>query len=495
MALTDAELFAHEVNGEGRLTRAPLLEVLRSGKLGSREALCAHAQRPADAAARAALRARLAGALSASEDRAVGALLGMACGDALGAPLEFMPARAHGMPPSLAGMAQLLPGARARNAFALKPGQWTDDTAMGLCLADSLLACGGAVRPLDLMLRFVAWWHAGYNNAFADDEQRRDRRDTECKCPRMDIAACTCADASALFITLPQARLRKASLVLRAPFFPRRRSSVGLGGTISASLSAFERDGEPLTRSGDSSASGNGSIMRLAPVAACFWRDERAAAAAARLQSRTTHAGEEAAECSALLATVMARGIASAGALTPRQVLEALVADGFDTPCASVACLARAQTEPGGNPDRDWRWQARLLFLLSCSLACVELVSERLSSFPQRPEHEFSPSRAAMQPGYVGSYAMDAAAMALHCVWSTDSAAAALLLAANHRGDADSVAAVTGALAGALYGASALPADWVAAVQCWDGGGGIAERALRLHDCHANAGQAAQQSA
>ncbi len=145
----------------------------------------------------------------------------------------------------------------------------------------------------------------------------------------------------------------------QGPFTFLRRSSVGLGGTIGASLSAFQHDGEPLTRTGDGAASGNGSIMRLAPVACCFWRDERAAAAAARLQSRTTHAGDEAAECAALLATLMARGIADAGARTPRQLLEALVADGFDTPCASVACLARAQAEPGGDPDRDWRWQAR----------------------------------------------------------------------------------------------------------------------------------------
>ncbi len=56
-----------------------------------------------------------------------------------------------------------------------------------------------------------------------------------------------------------------------------------------------------------------------------------------------------------------------------------------------------------------------------------------------------------------------------------------MLLAANHRGDADSVAAVTGQLAGALYGAGAIPAAWVQAVQRWDGGGGIAARAQLLY--------------
>ncbi len=56
-----------------------------------------------------------------------------------------------------------------------------------------------------------------------------------------------------------------------------------------------------------------------------------------------------------------------------------------------------------------------------------------------------------------------------------------MLLAANHRGDADSVAAVTGQLAGALYGAGAIPAPWLRAVQRWDGGGGIALRAQQLY--------------
>ena len=167
-----AALFAHELDADGHVTRAPLLDALRGGAL-SCDALCLHEERPSDPA----LRARLAaGELTPTEDRAVGTVLGMAVGDALGAPVEFMAVRHGGAPPSLEGVGQLLPGAQARNVFALEAGQWTDDTAMGLCLADSLLAGGGAVRPADLMLRFLAWWHAGYNNAFAHDTDRRNRR-------------------------------------------------------------------------------------------------------------------------------------------------------------------------------------------------------------------------------------------------------------------------------------------------------------------------------
>ena len=60
----------------------------------------------------------------------------MAVGDAVGAPLEFMEAGS--------GVAAFDPdtasygGEQApRNMFDFKPGQWTDDTSMGLCLADS----------------------------------------------------------------------------------------------------------------------------------------------------------------------------------------------------------------------------------------------------------------------------------------------------------------------------------------------------------------------
>merc|ERR1712032_1021948 len=86
------------------------------------------------------------------------------------------------------------------------------------------------------------------------------------------------------------------------------------------------------------------------------------------------------------------------------------------------------------------------------------------------------------QPGYVGSYAMDNVSMALHCVHTTTSFEEALLKAANLRGDSDSVCAVVGQLAGSLYGASAIPEDWLARLQQWDGGSIIA-RALMILEC------------
>lgn len=55
-------------------------------------------------------------------------------------------------------------------------------------------------------------------------------------------------------------------------------------------------------------------------------------------------------------------------------------------------------------------------------------------------------------PGYVGSYCMDALAMALHTVWYGKSFHDILLINANIGGDCDTVGAIAGQIAGAIYG-------------------------------------------
>src|SRR5579859_7045499 len=84
-------------------------------------------------------------------DRYRGALLGLAAGDALGTTLEFT------RPGSFAPIDDMLGG----GPFGLEPGQWTDDTSMALCLAESLLDCGG-FEPADQLGRYVRWWREGY---------------------------------------------------------------------------------------------------------------------------------------------------------------------------------------------------------------------------------------------------------------------------------------------------------------------------------------------
>jgi ADP-ribosyl-[dinitrogen reductase] hydrolase len=85
-----------------------------------------------------------------------GCFIGLAVGDALGTTLEFTPPGGGRLAP-LAGMA-------GGGPFGLAPGQWTDDTSMALCLAESLIACDG-FDPKDQLERYLRWWQLGENSS------------------------------------------------------------------------------------------------------------------------------------------------------------------------------------------------------------------------------------------------------------------------------------------------------------------------------------------
>jgi len=95
------------------------------------------------------------GSSSLSRDRIVGVVLGAAVGDALGAPFEFAPRGtfAARLPARRSdGWGDMIGG----GAFAWEPGEFTDDTQMGLALAASLLESGG-YDPDDLWRRWQVW--------------------------------------------------------------------------------------------------------------------------------------------------------------------------------------------------------------------------------------------------------------------------------------------------------------------------------------------------
>lgn len=84
-------------------------------------------------------------------DRYLGALLGLAAGDALGTTLEF----------KKKGTFEPIDDMVGGGPFGLPPGYWTDDTSMALCLAESLVESKG-FDPHDQMTRYVRWWHEGH---------------------------------------------------------------------------------------------------------------------------------------------------------------------------------------------------------------------------------------------------------------------------------------------------------------------------------------------
>jgi ADP-ribosyl-[dinitrogen reductase] hydrolase len=87
--------------------------------------------------------------------RAIGAVIGSAVGDALGAPFEFQPAGrfSERFPePVVGGIGEMIGG----GGFAWAPGEFTDDTQMAIVQAESLLARDG-VDGADLFERFRLW--------------------------------------------------------------------------------------------------------------------------------------------------------------------------------------------------------------------------------------------------------------------------------------------------------------------------------------------------
>jgi len=148
--------------------------------------------------------------------------MGLAVGDALGAPLEFHP------PGTFEPIEDMVDG----GAFNLQAGQYTDDTAMALCLADSLIAFED-FDPVDQLRRHVRWFRKGYLSSTG-------------KC-------------------------------------------FGIGNTVRSALVHFEKTGAPYCEVDDPYAAGNGSIMRLAPVPMFYAGDPEEAIRRSEESSRTTH--------------------------------------------------------------------------------------------------------------------------------------------------------------------------------------------------------------
>ncbi|QHB71064.1 ADP-ribosylglycohydrolase family protein [Stenotrophomonas sp. 364] len=281
------------------------------------------------------------------QNRYRGALLGLAAGDAVGTTLEFKPR----------GSFEPLTDMVGGGPFDLEPGQWTDDTSMALCLAESLIRCD-AFDPRDQMNRYANWYQHGYWSSTG-----------------------TCFD---------------------------------IGVATRGAIHTYLVTGEPLAGNIDPDSAGNGSIMRLAPVALRFARKPELQAMAV-LSSRTTHAAEECLDACRLLVVALERALAG---------------------CDKTEVL---------------------------DLAAIEVSSQRLRDIAA------GGYRSAKRDQVRGTgYVVDSLEAALWCFHQHDTFAGAVLEAANLGDDADTTAAVVGQLAGAFYGVAGIPAAWLARVHRGD---------------------------
>ncbi len=285
---------------------------------------------------------------STAGDRLAGALIGLAAGDALGTTIEFK------SPGSFAPMTDIVGG----GPFGLKPGQWTDDTSMALCLAESLVE-RGYFDPVDQLARYVKWWKHGHWSATG-----------------------VCFD---------------------------------IGGQTSAALRDHQLTGKPFCGPTGANNAGNGSLMRLAPVAMAYANNPMKAITYAGESSRTTHGTRECVDACRFFAGLLV------GAIQGRTKSE-LLAPHF-SPVSGL-------------------WDAEPLAPKVAAVAKGSFLNKQ-------------------PPAIRGSgYVVDCLEAALWAFASTDSYETAVLAAVNLGDDADTTGAVCGQIAGAFYGASAVPERW-----------------------------------
>jgi ADP-ribosyl-[dinitrogen reductase] hydrolase len=277
-------------------------------------------------------------------DRFRGALLGLAVGEALGAPADFLTAdqiiERHGV------ITEMIGG----GCHDLAPGETIDATDMMLCLAESL-ADNGEFDPEDIMERYRRW-----------------------------------------FESVP----RDMSLSVRTALLSYRS---GTQWDL-ASRRAFEILGSPTA--------GNGSLMRCAPSALLYLRDAETRRAVSQRESTLTHfdqlAGWSCAAFNDLLAAALEGSLA--------EDLPS-IADTID--------------------DEDKRVSATL--------------REAMTAEPEEIQNS--------------AFVLDTLRAAVWSVLRTDSFEEALCLAVSLGNDADTVGAVTGALAGAVHGEAGIPTRWL----------------------------------
>lgn len=177
-----------------------------------------------------------------------GMLVGLAMGDALGAPVEFMDR--DSFPP--------VTNYQDGGPHRLKAGQWTDDTSMALCTAASLIHCG-KMDADDQLTRYLRWYRDGYMSSTG-----------------------VCFDIG------NQTRKELELFELRGSF---------------SQLSALRE------LQVDNGRAGNGALMRLAPVVIKYHDDLAQALNAAELNSQLTHMDQRCVDANKVLAYFMIKSL------------------------------------------------------------------------------------------------------------------------------------------------------------------------------------------
>lgn len=292
-------------------------------------------------------------------ERIVGALWASLAGDALGVPVEFQSRETVRRNP--------VNGMRGFGTHNQPAGTWSDDSSLLLCSAESLAECGG-FDPADMGTRFTRWKTDAYWT------------------PHHHVFDIGIATSQAL-------------------------------SRIAAGTPA------ELAGGADEYSNGNGSLMRILPVALWF---------------ATAPTG------------TLLDAVHRASSITHRHPRSQMA-------CGLYALLVR-ELLVGLAPEEAYH---RALICFADVYQQAPYAAERLH-FQQLGAKQFAnlPDSAIGSSGYV----IDTLTASIWCLLTTGSLREAVLKAVNLGSDTDTTGCVAGGLAGVRYGISAIPSDWIAAL-------------------------------
>ena len=284
-------------------------------------------------------------------------LLGIAIGDALGLPVQFLDREVVAKNPvtTMIGYGQ----------FNVPAGTWSDDSSLSLCLAESL--CKGYDLS-DIANNFVKWMFEGFWTPF-----------------------------------------NKAFDIGKTTYF----AVVNLRNGVSPYLAGMDRERD----------NGNGSLMRILPLVPYILNVEP--------EERYKIIGE----------------VSSLTHRHPRSILACIVLCDFAIQYINQqSCEKAYQT-----------MQQTLLQLLKREMFIEEDVPFKRLVGLSYNEFKAIELKDIRSTGYV----IDTLEASLWCIFNTSNFKDAVLKAVNLGDDTDTVGAITGGLAGIIYGNDSIPSEWI----------------------------------
>lgn len=417
-----------------------------------------------------------------------GSLYGVAIVDALGGPVEFHP---RGTFPPVTSF-------RHNPNFNLEPGTWTDDTSMTLCLAQSLVDTHGIFVAKDQVEKYISWYENGYMSATGkcfdigmatrtaltiwsdffqahggkrgnkktkkkkNNNNKKEEEEVEVEEEEEENEKDGVVDAHLAGQVLINKALNHEVCGLPLPLCGSSYSGKEKSLKITPERFALQMIKERQTFSTIQVQCGNGSLMRLTPIPLIYHFNPTLALHNAALSSILTHPHPTNTEACKIYTHLLTLILSHPSPSSPSPSSASASSSSSPYYSSSIPTIITKST-------------------LASALSTYPFSTPKLRSRFAKYTRDVA-SFAAVKENEIKStgFVIDTLEAALWGFFTTDGFRQGALKVVNLGGDADTVGAVYGGLAGAFYGIDGLPEEWMDGLVKRDMVEGVVDGVLRL---------------